>query len=154
MIFAHFAENIDWCDKYSAMCLASAIIHMQTESLYVWISHHYRRVIPLSSRFEPKREKKEAEREQKAWKLIRTVTGVVAKLISQKEIGRKSISVSSREANLPGTPQGEQPWKWLLTPKAEWLYCKSNLEATEIPICPRSECAGKLVSVGYSPAQF
>lgn len=41
---------------------------------------------------------------------IRTTTGIGAKLISQKEIGPQSISVSSRETNLPGTAQGEQPW--------------------------------------------
>jgi len=35
-----------------------------------------------------KKQNKQTEREQKAWVMIRTATGVVAKLISQKEIGR------------------------------------------------------------------
>lgn len=61
-----------------------------------------------------KNKKRETE-EQKAWGLIRTVTGIVAKLISQKEIGLQSISLSSRGANLPGTPQGEQSGTGCLT---------------------------------------
>lgn len=67
----------------------------------------------LSSRVTKNNTRKQTDREQKAWGLIRTATGIVAKLISQKEIGLHSISVSSREANLPANPQGEQPWYWL-----------------------------------------
>lgn len=43
------------------------------------------------------RKEKKTDREQKAWGLIRTATGIVAKLISQKEIGLHSISVSAEK---------------------------------------------------------
>ena len=74
-----------------------------------------------------RKKNQKADSEQKARGLIRTATGIVAKLISQKEIGLQSISVSSREANLPGTPQGEQPWCRLPDSTAmiaEWVQVK------------------------------
>lgn len=88
-----------------------------------------------------KNEKRETE-EQKAWRLIRTVTGIVAKLISQKEIGLRSISFCSREANLPGTPQGEQPGTGGLTLTAMSRF-KWNLETNEVSsFFPQSVCQG------------
>lgn len=81
------------------------------------------------------------DREPKAWWQIRTAAGIVAKLISRKEIGLQSISVSSREAGLQGNPQGEQRWNWLLDIDShESLVGSSEFWRQSIQLPPQPVC--------------
>lgn len=102
------------------------------------------------------KKRKNTDRKQKAWRLIRSSTGIVSKLISQKEIGLQSISVSSREANLLGTPQGEQLWFWLrdIYSHDSWVGSSEIWKQVKYPHFSSSQCAKKLVSLGYSYLQL
>lgn len=125
-----------------------AIKHIQRETCHSWGK--------LLTVFQTCKRKEKTDREQKAWGLIRTATGIVAKLISQKEIGLQSISVSSREGNLLGTPQGEQPWYWLpdIDSHDSWMDSSEIWRQMKYPVFPHGQCPRKLVSLGYSHLQF
>lgn len=70
---------------------------------------------------------RQTDKEHKAWRLIRTVAGIVAKLISQRKLGSSPYLLAPAKPISQGPPQGEQPGTACLTLTAmiaEWVQVK------------------------------
>lgn len=70
---------------------------------------------------------RQTDKEHKAWGLIRTVAGIVAKLISQRKLGSSPYLLAPAKPISQGPPQGEQPGTACLTLTAmiaEWVQVK------------------------------